>query len=103
MEDEPGSKGASHVTFARVLPGIAATEFETGDALPAPAAWMAGAVKLYAFRLSPRPIADVEFTPEVVAVAPSGCAVTIYPVPGEAPVSSGASQVTSAEPVCATA
>ena len=112
--EPPLLAGAVHDTWAWLLPAVAVTAVgEPGivvgvtavlgaDAVEVPELLVAITVKVYAVPLV-RPETVAVRGPVVVAVAPPGVAVTVYPVIGEPPLLAGAVHDTWAWPLPATA
>jgi hypothetical protein len=99
--------GAAHDTSAREVPATAQTAVGApgtvrgvtaelaADATDVPFALVAVTVKVYAVPFA-SPVTVAVVAPDVVAVAPPGDAVTVYPVTGDPPLLAGAAHDTLA-------
>jgi hypothetical protein len=101
IAEPPLLAGAVHDTPAWALPAVPPTPVGApgtvrgvtaalaADAAEVPAALVAVTVNVYAVPLV-RPVTVADVAPVVVAVAPPGAAVTVYPVTGDPPSPAGA-------------
>ena len=111
IAESPSLAGAVHDTTACAFPAVADTPVGApgtvltdgvtaalaNDAREVPTELVAVTVNMYAMPLV-RPVTVAEVAPDVVAVAPSGDAVTVYPVIGKPPLLAGAVHDTTATP-----
>ena len=109
IAEPPILAGAVHDTTTCAFPAVAntpvgapgtvlgVTDALVNGAREVPAALAAVTVNVYAVPLV-RPVTVTEVAPDVVAVAPPGAAVTVYPVIGEPPLLTGAVHDTTATP-----
>src|ERR1035437_3034199 len=107
IAEPPLLTGAVHDTTAWAFPGVAVTAIGAPgtvlgvtaalalDAGEVPAALAAVTVNVYAVPLV-RPVTVAVVAPVVLTVAPSGEAVTVYPVTGDPPLLDGAIHETRA-------
>jgi hypothetical protein len=107
IAEPPSATGAVHDTTACAFPGVAVTAVGAPgtvlgvtaalgkEASELPAALAAVSVNVYAVPLV-RPVTVAVVAPVVLTVAPSGEAVTVYPVTGDPPLLDGAIHETRA-------